>query len=216
MFRTPQDVTSSCLFSFGSSRVRMDTEDRAKKMRKQTSFDLYSALSESQAKTLGKDDLQTFLRIRGKPVSGNKPQLFSRVLLYLDTTAQRDPVPDDERGENELSALRENQNLNWQNVVDLSKSDIPEPFSISTITNYLSSLFSNDCFGDDSDDNENPVNAGTKKPVVKGRLMYLSDKIHLAQFCLSNGSVIFRAEVEDNFFCTDFSQVAKIQCGRNC
>ena len=109
-------------------------------------------------------------------------------------------MPDDERGENELSALRENQNLNWQNVVDLSKSDIPEPFSISTITNYLSSLFSNDCFGDDSDDNENPVNAGTKKPVVKGRLMYLSDKIHLAQFCLSNGSVIFRAEVEDNFF----------------
>ena len=40
------------------------------------------------------------------------------------------------------------------------------------------------------------MDAGTKKPVVKGRLMYCSEKVHMAQAAKSGSTVLFSAHVE--------------------
>ena len=159
-------------------------------------LNLYGAITEEQAKTLVKNDLQCFLQLRNKATSGNKPELFQRVLLYRNLTVDKQPGEYRQNAAEDVDIFLDSVR-SWNSISSCSQADIPIKFTISSIVNFLSSFLSPDSWilPDDSDD-ENGVDTGTKKPVVKGRLMYMSEKVHLAQFCSLDSHLLFRAEVE--------------------
>ena len=64
----------------------------------------------------------------------------------------------------------EDASLSWQELTPHTQINIPKEFSITVVTDYLSKLpvylVSGTCYEE--------VDAGTRKPAVKGRQMYVS------------------------------------------
>ena len=156
-------------------------------------LNLSDILTEDQIRNFSKNQLQFFLKIHQKPVSGNKPDLIQRAILF-----RLSPCVSDKQDEGEIDSTFSEPGLIWIGIEAATKSEIPVNFSISTITSFLSSVLTSQYQNDSEEEEDSIVDAGTKKPVVKGRLMYLSDKVNFAQFSKSpsTSNVLFRAHVE--------------------
>ena len=181
-----------------------------------SSTKLSTVLPESECELLLKSELQEYLRLRGKPVSGSKSELLQRVLLFRDA-----PVHDhgNHDSPDDVHDIFSSVSHQWRDVTSTLSSEIPSQFSITIITDFLSSFLASNAsiYRDDSEDEEDiAVDIGTKKPVVKGRLMYLSEKVHLAQFTKSGTNLLFRAHVEASMkkSLTRYPQLALDTAGR--
>ena len=84
--------------------------------------------------------------------------------------------------------------LTWQAVTKDIK--IPRQFSIETITDYLRNIEVQLVCGPGNDSDSEDIRAGTKKPLVKGRQMYLSERLTLAEFAETPTHLYFRGNCE--------------------
>ena len=145
--------------------------------------------------------LKEFLRPRGVRLGGNQAELLQLARLYFSypTLKPSSSLPIDERGASEINdqdSPFNDPSLTWQMVTKELK--IPSQFSIEKITDYLrNNEVSLLCFpsaGNDSD--EDDVQAGTQKPVVKGRKMYLSERLTHAEFAETGSHLYIRGNCE--------------------
>ena len=136
---------------------------------------------------LRKPALEQFLKSRNvRNLSKlNKPQLLNLARLYVAQPVLRVPqVP-------QVQIKWDSDEIRWTDILK-SKPSIPQSFSITTITEFLATIDVG--LGDDDEDYEGGVNIGTKKPVVKGRQMYMSGKIGFAEWAiLQDGTLLLRA-----------------------
>ena len=75
------------------------------------------------------------------------------------------------------TSLTINSVLEWKNAAT-EVAPIPKGFNLETLTNYLREIPCNLAMQDE----EELVYSGTQKPVLKGRKMYQSMKLQMAQF----------------------------------
>jgi hypothetical protein len=141
-------------------------------------------------------ELKEFLKSRNVKNSGNKFELLRMARLYVNH-----PVINLDQGTGVPCQIWESA-TEWKDVSTFSLS-IPSAFSIASINAYLScllvSLSARAKEGEEEvdDENEDDTEAGTRKPVVKGRQMYQSEKLTLAEWaCLDNGTFLFRGNCE--------------------
>lgn len=138
--------------------------------------------------------LRDFLRMRGKSVVGRKQDLLSRAELFFN-----EPVRGPDSNNNDPNSLSPSSewisldglNLEWKPLSELESSTVPKDFDISVITKYLCedvvSFQGTDKF---------EVDVGTKKPAVKGRQMYLSEKLFYVDFAKKDAQLYFRGKCE--------------------
>jgi hypothetical protein len=90
------------------------------------------------------------------------------------------------------------QSLVWQEVTHDSKIRLPRGFTIERVTTYLSSFaVTLDGGGGERDDEGlELVEAGTEKPIVKGRRMYASERLTLVEFASGSSTSFFRSNCE--------------------
>ena len=137
--------------------------------------------------------LKAFLRSRGKSVVGLKQQLISRAELFFDEPVlTQDSNEDSEPTVNAGLVPFEHPDLKWMSLEDLGRNEIPDSFDISTITQYLCEDVVD--FRGQQDGIETDV--GTKKPAVKGRQMYLSEKLFHVDFAKHDRVIFFRGKCE--------------------
>ena len=88
-------------------------------------LNLASLLTESEIKSLRKDQLQEYLRLRKKPTSGLKPELVERVLLYCYEAADEINNTDKETEQEEPGSNQfDDHSLDWKDLSALNKSEI--------------------------------------------------------------------------------------------
>jgi hypothetical protein len=138
-------------------------------------------------------ELRQYLKARNVKNSGiNKAELLRMAKLY-----EQHPVLDlhQESEETQLCQIWDSaKDCQWNDVSSFSLS-IPSTFTIVSITSYLSSLHVSLAVGDEDEDEEE--DAGTQKPVIKGRQMYQSEKLTLAEYSsLNDGTLLFRGNCE--------------------
>jgi hypothetical protein len=135
--------------------------------------------------------LKLFLKARGVRCTGKKEELLKLCRLYFDR-----PVLQADGTEQDVPAPP--TYLNSLTFTDLSKEKgpkIPASFAIDKIVTYLSTMTASLSCVDSSDDES--ADAGTKKPVVKGRRMYNSEKLGMCESAVqSNGAILFRANCD--------------------
>ena len=127
--------------------------------------------------TWKKEQLQVFLRSKGQPCGGNKPDLLAAVKDYL----QRPQVKCVKTTPTTDLSIFQMPNIVWIDV-DKAKPTFPAPFDLSEVTRFLTSqtIFlipptikpEDGLSGDDEEEEEVQINMG--KPVAKGRQMYFS------------------------------------------
>ena len=86
------------------------------------------------------------------------------------------------------TSLTINSVLEWKNAAT-EVAPIPKGFNLETLTNYLREIPCNLAMQDE----EELVYSGTQKPVLKGRKMYQSMKLQMAQFGVAGTDLFFRA-----------------------
>ena len=86
------------------------------------------------------------------------------------------------------TSLTINSVLEWKNAAT-EVAPIPKGFNLETLTNYLREISCNLAMQDE----EELVYSGTQKPVLKGRKMYQSMKLQMAQFGVAGTDLFFRA-----------------------
>ena len=157
------------------------------------------------------DGLRDFLNARGVRVSGNRKELLHRAELYFDAPVIRTggasargasarvasaggasagiSLPSDK-------SIFEDASLGdgWKELTPQTKVTIPKEFSIAVLTDYLTKLPVSLGAAAAGDDEE--VNAGTGKPVVKGRQMYVSKRLTLVEYTTSTTHIFFRANCD--------------------
>ena len=127
-----------------------------------------------------KTDLQAYLKARAVGQTGSRDQLLNLAKLYaarpvVEVTPDQNPLPVD-------------PNIVWKNAAS-EIAQIPPSFTLETIQEYLSVLPSCLSFQDEEDDET--VDSGTQKPGVKGRWMYQSFKLQMAEFGMSTRKDLF-------------------------
>ena len=147
-------------------------------------------LSNDELEGFKKHELQAFLKERGVGQTGNKDKgvLLSLAKLYANIPVV---ISDPEVSFKDSSSLPFDSVIVWQDAAT-EKAPIPFGFNMETITSYLSVL-STTLAGHDEDDEE--VDVGTHKPAVKGRQMYQSQKLQMAEFGIPipTTNLVFRA-----------------------
>ena len=141
--------------------------------------------SESNIDSMKVNDLKTFLRQRGKRCTGNKAELVRLAKLF-----KSDLLVSSHGVSTSMSVqdLFENCDLEWQDVSSLQQKDVPESFNIEEVNKYLTS-------GTYEYKGET-IESGTGKPSVKGRHLYASGKVQLAEFTISGSSLLLRCTTE--------------------
>ena len=135
-------------------------------------------------------ELKEFLRGKGARLAGNKAELLKRAHLYdkksdVPNISSKPDVP-----EASLRGIFEDPTIVWTDVAEMKDNTIPQGFDISVINSFLAEVFYDV-------DEEEAIQTGTVKIPVKGRQMYVSEKIHLCQYGqLGNDVLAFRANVE--------------------
>ena len=127
-----------------------------------------------ELKTFNKHELQSFLKARAVGQTGNKDTLLNLAQLYANR-----PVINSGPEVTVAVDLPNDYVTTWQNV-DTEKVSIPTGFTLEKIVTFLSVISSSLSFGE-SDEDET-VDVGTQKPVMKGRMMYQSQRLQMAQF----------------------------------
>ncbi len=102
-------------------------------------------MSQKELESFSRAELVTFLRDRGKPVSGLKAELLQRARLFKD-----DPILSKATNA-ELSETFSNltkkrsvfteESITWQDVSSLDPGKIASDFNIDIINIYLTELF---------------------------------------------------------------------------
>ena len=134
-----------------------------------------------------KPELVAFLKARGVPSTGNKEALLKLAVLYAD---RPEVISDPEVTFKESSSLPSDSVNQWKNVLT-EKAAIPSGFTLETITLYLSVLSTSLALPNEEEDET--VDVGTLKPVVKGRQMYQSQRLQMAEFGFnSRKNLVFR------------------------
>ena len=123
-----------------------------------------------------KPQLVAFLKSRGVPHTGNKVHLVSLAKLYAN---RPEVISDPEVTFKPDNSLPNDSVAVWKNVIT-EKPVIPAGFTLETISSYLS-VVSTYLSIHNEEENE-PVDVGTQKPVVKGRMMYQSQRLTMAEF----------------------------------
>jgi hypothetical protein len=142
--------------------------------------------------------LKAYLKENGGRCGGRKQDLLDLAILYFD---------DFESGlgsnstaatitEAQLTSERqifENRTIIWQNVLE-KKPEVPSLFDLMTINSFLSETTFN--LGGEDDDDDEPIQSGTAKPVRKGRQMYSASKIQVCESGQHGDLVVFRCTME--------------------
>jgi hypothetical protein len=140
--------------------------------------------------------LRAFLKDRNVRSSGNKPALIELAELY-----KWHPVVKQTETATRNGDLFKDEALQWSEIRADSQVSVPAAFNIDTLAIYLRSVSvslssvapSEDRAGQENESSEEEVyNAGTEKPVVKGRRMYLSEKLTFAETARASTHILFR------------------------
>ena len=123
-------------------------------------------------------ELRDYLRVRGKPVGGNKAALIDRVLTFWDDPilGSNDAEPEVDPVETELEEQRkifESDKVVYEDVLKTKKVKIMSGFDLDKIYSFLTVVFVSAAAMKAGE----VINVGTEKPTVKGREMYLSSKV---------------------------------------
>lgn len=136
-----------------------------------------------------KADLKAFLKARGVGQTGDRKTLQNLARLYVNRPVVISGT--DLAIAPEQTSLPNDSVMVWQNAAT-EKPQIPSGFNLEIITNYLKDFSSTLSFEDE--DGDEIINSGTQKPVVKGRNMYQSLKLQMAEFgSNSRNELVFRA-----------------------
>jgi hypothetical protein len=152
-------------------------------------------------------ELKVFLKERGVRSSGKKCQLLELAKLYYNSPVLRSNATELNTTERDIFA---NDALVWEKLDSSSQVTLPTSFSIDVVTSYLSTLPASLVAPGTSEidlDGENvtedmdgqvvvEVEAGTEKPSVKGRRMYVSEKLTMVEVAICGGQVLLRANCE--------------------
>jgi hypothetical protein len=141
--------------------------------------------------------LKAYLRENGGRLSGNKADLLRLAILYADDFESGLGTNSTAATISEAQLTRErqifeNRTILWRNVLE-EKPKVPELFDLKTINLFLTSTTFH--LGGEDDDDE-PIQSGTEKPVRKGRQMYCGGKIQLCESGQVNDLVVFRCTME--------------------
>ena len=98
--------------------------------------------------------------------------------------------------------------LRWKNVCE-EPARVPKGFNIDSIFAYLTMVYVSANDLELRELNEN-IQVGTKKPTIKGREMYNSDRITLCEFASFGKSLLFRANVSASY--ADKKHPARYPC----
>ena len=90
------------------------------------------------------------------------------------------------------SSVFDDSSLVWQELTTTSKLPIPSGFSVMEIAQYLTDIQVSLLYGED----EEVVGAGTAKPAVKGRQMYLSQHLTKVDYAASPSHLYFRGNCQ--------------------
>jgi hypothetical protein len=154
-------------------------------------------------------DLKAFLKERGKRCSGSKEELVRLAIIYKDTEVPR-PSTSTSTTSTELSDRFDNPVMQWKDVNSPNQVQIPPGFDINSIMQFFTQVqvlrIGED---EDEDEDEGLADVSTAKPTVKGRQMYLSEKIFLLQVSspTDQESLIFRGNVQASMKKKDFRYV---------
>ena len=140
-----------------------------------------SAPSNNELEHFNNTQLQSFLKSHGVKQSGNKDILLKVAKLV----AQRPVIT--VSSEHTYSPLSDSV-IEWKNAAT-EVAPIPKGFTLETLTNYLREIPCHLSLQDE----EELVYSGTVKPVVKGRKMYQSMKLQMAEFGTAGTDQIFHA-----------------------
>ena len=139
-------------------------------------------------------DLKEFLRDRNKPCPGLKADLVRLCNIYAQTPVVLPPAP---VPDSSVSTEVFKSHLAWHEFS--GPLNIPSGFNISVLIEYLSTctLQLAVVAPKDSEDEETVFDSSTKKPSVKGRRMYASQKIQLLETAQLGGcgSIGFRCNM---------------------
>ena len=90
------------------------------------------------------------------------------------------------------SSVFEDSSRDWQELTPSSKLSVPGGFTVMEITRYLTDIQVSLLYGDD----EEVVGAGTTKPAVKGRQMYVSQRLTKVDTAASPTHLYFRGNCQ--------------------
>ncbi|XP_059095825.1 uncharacterized protein LOC131890492 isoform X2 [Tigriopus californicus] len=152
--------------------------------------------------------LKEFLRDRGLPTTGKKSDLEVLARLYGNTPLIHPTTPTSARGKDNPSlnaeiagatadgvdAEDDEECLTWVEVTPLCCAiPLSQSFNIECITKYLTQITVDLENGEETDD----IQIGTRKPVIKGKRMYVSDCISFVEWRKTvTMDVILRANCE--------------------
>jgi hypothetical protein len=141
-------------------------------------------------------ELKLFLKARNLRSTGRKADLLKLAKLYFNSPILRtESCPSAS-----ASDIFTKNGLVW-NAINLPVV-IPSSFSIDTITSYLSTIPVSMVIQqsaeevEEEQEEEEEANAGTDKPSVKGRRMYISEKLTLVEWATSGTNLLFRSNCE--------------------
>jgi hypothetical protein len=160
-------------------------------------FKEFKEMDEKPNKTWTIVRLKAYLRENGGRLSGNKEDLLRCAILYADdfesglgTNSTAATITEAQLTRERL--IFENRTILWQNVLEVKPKVSPELFDLKTINSFLTST----TFHLGGEDDDEPIQSGTEKPVRKGRQMYRGGKIQLCESGKVNDLVVFRCTME--------------------
>ena len=139
-----------------------------------------------------KQELVAFLKARCLPSTGNKEHLLKLARLYAN---RPEVISDPEVTFKDSNLLPSDTVKEWYGVISGGKkAPIPSGFTLETITTYLSVQSSVLSFN--NEDEDEIVDTGTLKPVVKGRRLYQSNFVRMCEYGISSRkNLVFRANI---------------------
>ena len=139
-------------------------------------------------------DLKNFLKVQKKKTSQmNKKALLQLATLTFSNQSQSDFTPSDiaklRREENDLIERRKvfDDNLQWDDIQNISNNIIPKQFDIEVVNTFLRSSYITI--------KDKLVHSEVEKPNVKGRNLYFSDVIQSCQVASNQELLFFRCEI---------------------
>ena len=139
-------------------------------------------------------ELKNFLKVQKKKTSQmNKKALLQLATLTFSNQSQSDFTPSDiaklRREENDLIERRKvfDDNLQWDDIQNISNNIIPKQFDIEVVNTFLRSSYITI--------KDKLVHSEVEKPNVKGRNLYFSDVIQSCQVASNQELLFFCCEI---------------------
>ena len=140
--------------------------------------------------SMKKEDLVEFLKGHSAKTTGLKPDLIERATNYYKTKG----FPEKKKNKYLNSAKQlgverkvfDNSNLVWKDISELPRNSIKE-LEDDNISMFLTNYDFQ--FGD------HEMDCGTQKPAKKGKVLYLSEKVHLCEYSTDKDLYLFRCNM---------------------